>query len=327
MFSFHKHYIFTLIFLKNKGKNCGVPWLCQFWLIALLGLGGLGGAPALGAANLSAQEEQALFSLADLGPVDLSPKKVTVEVMVSDSPELNACRRMLPLAWERVQEFYARMGVNLTYVEGQPQPGTLAPTQWLLVELLPHKEWLNRSFKAFNVEPPFRLRFLQVCRDKCAFAHLPLSIVHISFKRFEETELKDAPGKTGENRDWLANLLIHELGHLLGLYHTDEFTNDKIPEVLPDKTPNFMSQRIAFKPRLGFVEKQKLMVHSYLSKGKVYRQYEQVDFDPLNYLEKVKVHNGFKERAPQKTKTAADAKGRGQPRTFDDDDEDDDDYK
>jgi len=111
----------------------------------------------------------------------------------------------------------------------------------------------------------------------------------------------------------------------MGLYHTDEFTNDNILEALPDKTPNLMSQRIAFKPRLGFVERQKLMVHSYLSKGKVYRQYEQVDFDPLRYLEKVKVHNGFKERAPQKTKTAPDAKGRGQPRTFDDDDEDDED--
>ncbi|MBM4294706.1 MAG: hypothetical protein FJ126_07380 [Deltaproteobacteria bacterium] len=325
MFSSRKHYIFTLIFRKNKGKNRGSGWFGHFCLIALLGLGGLGGAPALGAANLSPQEEAALFSLADLGPVDLSPKTVTVEVFVSPNSELDACRRMLPLAWERVQQFYARMGVNLVYAEGRPEPGALARTQRLRVELLPHKEWLNRSFKAFNVEPPFRLRFLQVCRDKCAFAHLPLSIIHISFKRFEETELKDSPGKTGQNRDWLANLLVHELGHLMGLYHTDEFTNDKIPEVLPDKTPNFMSQRIAFKSRLGFVERQKLMVHSYLSQGKVYRQYEQVDFDPLRYLEKVRVHNGFRERAPQKTKTAPDAKGRSQPRTFDDDDEDDED--
>lgn len=279
----------------------------------------------MGAAQLSAQEEAALFSLADLGPVDLSPKTVHVEVFVSPNPELNACRRMLSRAWEQVQQFYARMGVNPVQAPAAPEPGKLAPAQRLRVELLPHKEWLNRSFKAFNVEPPFRLRFLQVCRDKCAFAHLPLSIIHISFKRFEETELSGAPRSKGETRDWLANLLIHELGHLMGLYHAHEFTNDKIPETLPDKTPNFMSQKIAFKPRLGFAERQKLLVHSYLSKGKVYRQYEQVDFDPLRYLELVKIHNGFKERAPQRTKTAADTKSKGGPRTFDDDDEDDED--
>jgi len=291
----------------------------------LLCLWGLAGSPAWGATHLKAQEEAALFSLADLDAVDLSTKTVTVELYVSPHPELNACRRMLPQAWERVVRFYARLGVNLVQAPAQTQPGGLAPARRLRVELLPHKEWLNRSFKAFNVAPPFRLRFLQVCRDKCAFAHLPLSTIHISFKRFEETELRSSPGKAGQNhRDWLANLIIHELGHLMGLYHAHEFANDKIPEVLPDKTPNFMSQKIAFKPQLGFVEQQKRLVHSYLSQGKVFRQYEQVDFDPLRYLELVKVHNGFKEHLPKVAKIAQKVK-KGKAKTFDDDDEDDED--
>lgn len=324
IFPSHKQNIFTLIFSKYKGKIRCPSFLWQIWAAALLCLWGLGGTPAWGAAHLKAQEEAALFSLADLGGVEMSTKTVTVEVYVSPHLELNACRRILPLAWERVQQFYARLGVNLVQAPGQPEPGTLAPTQRLRVELLPHKEWLNRSFKAFNVAPPFRLRFLQVCRDKCAFAHLPLSTIHISFKRFEETELRTATKKAGQNREWLANLLIHELGHLMGLYHTDEFANDHIPEVLPDKSPNFMSQKIAFKPRLGFVEQQKLLVHSYLAKGKVYRQYEQVDFDPLRYLEMVKVHNGFKEPLPQVTKMAQQVRKKGKVKTFDDDDEDDD---
>ena len=46
-----------------------------------------------------------------------------------------------------------------------------------------------------------------------------------------------------------------------------------------------MSQNIAFKKTMGFVEFQKQMIHSYLGQGKVYEQYQAVDFDPLRYLE------------------------------------------
>ena len=274
-------------------------WAAGPLLLLILGLLVAGAV----AKDLTPQEEAALFSLADLGQVDLSPKEVVVELYVSPDAELSACRRMMPLAWERVQQFYARLGVNLRLETAGAAPGPLTPARRLRVELLPHKEWLTKSLKAFDVAPPFRLRFLQVCKDKCAFAHLPLSTLHISFKRFQETELSPDPGKARQNRDWLANLLIHELGHLMGLYHAHEFTNDPIPVSLPpDRTPNFMSHRIALKSDLGFVEHQRLLVHSYLGGGKVFQQYRQVDFDPLRYLELVKRHNGYREPLPQVAK-------------------------
>jgi hypothetical protein len=278
------------------------------------------------ARELSPQEEAALFSLADLGPVDISPKKLVVEVFISPDPEMAACHRLLPGVWDRVQGFYGRLGVYLEKMEGGPQPGPLAPAARLRVEMLTHKDWLARSFKAFDVQPPFRLRFLQVCRDKCAFAHLPLSVVHVSFKRFQEMEFSAKPGDEAVNRDWLANLLIHELGHLLGLYHAHEFVNDPIPERLPDgKTPNFMSHHIASRTDLGCLDFQKSLMHSYLGRGKVYQQYAQVNFDPLNYLKLIKRHNGYREPG-----AAAKAPGKKQGRqgavkTYDDDDADEDD--
>ncbi len=298
-------------------------WLRRAVLALLLALSLVSG---VAARDLSPQEEEALFSLTDLGLVDFSPKTVQVEIFISPATDLYPCRLMLPGVWTQVQDFYRRLGVNLVKSEGLAEPGPLAPAAHLRVELLTHKEWLARSFKAFDVQPPFRLRFLQVCRDKCAFAHLPLSVVHVSFKKFQEMEFSAKPGDEPLNQKWLAHLMIHELGHLLGLYHADEFVNDPIGEYLPDgKTPNFMSQQIATKAELGWVDLQKRIIHSYLGRGKVYQQYAQVDFDPLNYLKLIKRYNGYREPgASPKAGTKKQGK-RGGVKTYDDDEEEDDD--
>ncbi len=281
------------------------------------------------ARSLDSREEAALFSLNDLGQVDLSPKTVIVEVYVAPEPELADCRRMLAQVWEQVRQFYAGMGVNLVETPGQTQPGPLAPAKRLRIEILADRQWLNKSFKAFDVAPPFQLRFMQVCLDKCAFAHLQLSTIHVSFKRFQKAEFSADPKDAGLNRHWLANLLIHEMGHLLGLYHSFEFTNDPVAvESNAAKGPNFMSHDIAFKTSLTFVEFQKRLVHSYLGGGRVFQQYQQVNFDPLNYLEMVKRYNGFKEKIPMKTAKPGKMSYRLKPdkiKTFDDDDDEDDD--
>jgi hypothetical protein len=263
-------------------------------------------APLWSADPLYPSQEATLFSMAELDPLDFSPKRVVVEIYASPHPELNAFHRLLPLAWPKVQNFYARMGVFLEMVPGTPAPGELANGKRLRFEALTHEEWLNRTLKAFQVAPPFRSRFLKVCRDKYAFAHLNLSTIHLDFRRFREDICGERPGDDKHNPERLANLIIHELGHLFGLYHAHEFVNDPIPEFLSDgRTPNFMSHYLAKPGGLGFVEFQKRVVHSYLGDGKVFQQYRQVDFDPLRYLELLRLHNNYQE--PKSEKKPGDA--------------------
>jgi len=251
---------------------------------------------------LTYAQEAALFSLADLGQVDTSPKRVVVEIHASPTPELNSFHRLLPQAWSMVRNFYARMGVLVEMVPGGPAPGKLETGKRLRFEALTHKEWLAATFKAFQVAPPFRLRFLAVCQDKYAFAHLNLSTIHLDYRRFRDEICGTKPGEARYSPERLANLIIHELGHLFGLYHAHEFVNDPIAEFLSDgKTANFMSHYLVKPGGLGFVDFQKRLVHSYLSGGKVFQQYRQVDFDPLRYLELLKLHNRYQEPEPDKT--------------------------
>ncbi len=271
--------------------------------------------------DLTPQEQAALFSLADLGAADLPPKNLTVEIYVAPDHELDACRRLLPAAWERVQAFYARMGVLLIREPGQAQPGPLKPAQRLRLEFLTPKQWLDKSCKAFEIAPPFRLRFAAVCRDKCAFAHLPLSTIHISYQRVAESEFAAIPGEPGLGAEGLYRLLIHELGHLLGLYHAHEFSNDGLGEFLPGKVPNFMGHHLTGATAPGFAEQQRKLVHSYLGGGKVFKQYQAVDFDPLRYLEALKTANHFQEPLPRKVSKVAQKVKRGKGKAADEDED------
>ena len=272
---------------KNFLRLC--PVLCLWVIVA-------SAVPAGSAENPPLPQEASLFSLSALGPVDFSPKRVTVEVYVSPHPELTPFHRLLPQAWQRVANFYAQMGILLEMVSGSASPNNLSPTKRLRLEALTHKEWLNRTFTAFQVAPLYHSRFTLVCQDKYAFSHLNLSTIHIDFKHFQRDIFCNRLGETQKNPERLAHLIIHELGHLFGLYHAHEFVNDPVPEFLPGgKTPNFMSHYLAQSGELGFVEFQKRVVHSYLGGGQVYRQYRHVDFDPVRYLELLKQYNNYQE--------------------------------
>jgi hypothetical protein len=155
--SFLQNFYLTQIYKKSKKmwkkifSSFGVGLLFPAMLLMA--------APLRSAEPISYSQEAALFSLADLGQVDMSPKRVVVEMYASPTSELNSFHRLLPQAWSGVRTFYARLGVLLEMVPGGATPGSLEAGKRLRFEALTHKEWLAATFKAFQVAPPFRLRF------------------------------------------------------------------------------------------------------------------------------------------------------------------------
>jgi hypothetical protein len=245
--------------------------------------------------------ESSLFSLANLGPVDLSAKEVEVEVYVAPGPEQELFAARKDKILERVRKFYARMGVAIKWSPGRAEPGVLAPASRLRLEVLGHREFLAKSFKAFQVPEAYSGSFLQSAEYKFSFAHLPLSTAHISFDYFKKNILDRHPEAAALHEAWAAHLIAHELGHLLGLYHAHEFINDPTHENLLDEKhpPNFMGRRLCQTGEAGFGEFQQRLVHSYLGRGKVFEQYRYVKFDPLRYLQLIKQYNHFREASSE----------------------------
>ena len=100
-----------------------------------------------------------------------------------------------------------------------------------------------------------------------------------------------------------AQSICHEIGHLFGLWHSFNFTDDPVEDYVdhPKKSiPNFMSYRPSNEledPDLGFGFNifQVQQMHSFLSKGAVYEEVKKENYDFSRYLNNVKENCNYKE--------------------------------
>ncbi|MBR9683801.1 hypothetical protein GOV03_04655 [Candidatus Woesearchaeota archaeon] len=337
--------------------------------------------------------EDSLFNYAHLGKVDLSRKKVTLDIYIDESEELGVYKKNKEKIFKYVSDFYKKMGVDLDirFVDTIDQ-SALKPAKYLAIEIYTGEKCAQRDCELEGIET-CRIR-KEYSMDKlmnmytagiaridqnialacyCMAGSLEDAIEDFSLdeleKRIDTVEktiekgmeeykmiteayrkgrieleklnfvfidkffnsffmekrkkieklteemlimgelmrdvdkkrTKKRPSNAGIRRK--AGTIIHELGHLFGLYHSDSFTNDPVPDYLSTKrdTPNYMvsvtnpNYSIRFPTGHGFNEFQKRMVHSYLGGGKVYQQLEAVNFDFYKYLEHIKKANNYRE--------------------------------
>jgi hypothetical protein len=309
-----------------------------------------------------------LFNHENLKEVDFSRKKVTIDVYIDESKELEIYKKNKEKIFKYVSDFYKKMSVDLDirFVD-VIDPSALEPAKHLAIEIYAEKKCAQRNGKLseiisyenenvylmFNVgrahikknialacyctaeklmdiTEEFPLDKLEKMADtitktikesekECIEKTIKIGkewkekikkieklivkrvIIYELISRKEIKRNKKRPSDISIRRK--AETITHELGHLFGLYHSNLFTNDPIPNYLVAKNtiPNYMTQSenhncsAEFPIGSGFNDFQKRMVHSYLSRGKVYQQLEAVNFDFYNYCEYIKKANDYNE--------------------------------
>lgn len=228
-------------------------------------------------------EENELFNT-NLENVDMTKKEVKVDVYIDKNPKEKKVFKL-------VTDFYKKMDINLNinYVENIDYDSLTH--NHIAVEILPTDKW-NKKMNELTRGKPHGAEGLASAKERIAL-------------------IKYTPKKDNEHK---ARIIAHEIGHLFLLYHSHQFWDDSLESYTwvkvntrikksiggPVLIPNLMScmkpMIICNKYPLGvdFEESQKKIMHSYLSKGKVYRQFEwaQHDFKKyVNLLEKANNYN------------------------------------
>ena len=88
---------------------------------------------------------------------------------------------------------------------------------------------------------------------------------------------------------------MHEIGHLAGLWHTHQFDNDPIGEMVGD-VPNVMSYKDSTDGEYGFalLDCQKRQLQDFFNGGASYETLRKCGFEFNVYVEYIAATKGYK---------------------------------
>lgn len=244
-------------------------------------------------------EKLDLYDLRDLKGVDLSQKYVIVDVAGAEM----ALGKEKDKVFSHIKKFYKDFGITLDFhFVGHINKNILNSTKHLgLVFANTPTFKRNPSWYGYAVRTEKTCyNFLLKTFGYYLKASLNLAGTSAGDKlRNERKEIDKV------NRMRVGSNVTHELGHLFGLSHTQEFKDDPIEDYLPGeknskgrKIPNCMSYKWEVESKkyrlgCGFTEWQKKLMHSYLSGGKVKKGWESVGFYHTRYHKLVSYSSNY----------------------------------
>ena len=92
-----------------------------------------------------------------------------------------------------------------------------------------------------------------------------------------------------------AGLIVHEIGHIAGLWHSFQYANDKIEDKVNDKT-NVMSYDLPGEGRFGFdmTPEQIQQMRDYFRGGEAYQRLQKHDFNLDKFTDEIAKERGYK---------------------------------
>ncbi|NCO11186.1 hypothetical protein CO038_00535 [Candidatus Pacearchaeota archaeon CG_4_9_14_0_2_um_filter_39_13] len=93
-----------------------------------------------------------------------------------------------------------------------------------------------------------------------------------------------------------AKTIVHEVGHLFGLWHTQQYVNDSYEDLAVSGLPNVMGYLNPVEGKYGFAfdKEQIRQIKDYLKKGKTYTDFRAAGFNLHDYTSKKAEENGWK---------------------------------
>ena len=244
-----------------------------------------------------------LFSLDDLTDVDLSTKHVTIDVTKDVYSGFGENAEEI---FKKLKEFYEAGGIVIDFkIVDQVDYKSLSPTEHLAIITSDKAEKTEKHTKLGRAEIEnsritIYLENINTFRKELTKSLQELSQTADTYSKEskQDQELTEEFGRIKEKTDRIThNLAVmnfvstinHELGHMFGLFHPDYFESDLFPSYNANGLPNCMFSALEapdskFITGCSFTDLQRRIMHSYLSKGKVYQARMAVGFDTLKYM-------------------------------------------
>jgi|TARA_B100002003_G_C14099403_1_gene528745 hypothetical protein len=74
-------------------------------------------------------------------------------------------------------------------------------------------------------------------------------------------------------------IIVHEFNHLIGMWHSDDYSGDEISDTINDKANNVMMSKLPISEKYGVEKAQRNYVREYFDMGKVFQMFKDVEYD------------------------------------------------